>query len=274
MNLLPENVEALFKEALRRIASGTDVHMAFWKEVEKKTDPMLAKLELYVLSNDQSVLKELDEFATRRFDALDEKYRADTDSLKPKRREFYRKLRQAGREFTSENWELPEQIVEKATGEIYEHHIYCDESGKFQTKLNGWEEAVLTHWAKRDDFVAWLRNPSRKQWSFSIPYEHGGRKGFHPDLLIVRRESNKPVVDILEPHRTGEDDTFAKAKGLAEYTAQHGPHLGKAMMLKVDGEGEGTVISACDVTDRAIREKVLVTRSNEQIQGLFQPLGF
>src|SRR5205823_5288159 len=102
---------------------------------------------------------------------------------------------QAGREYTYEDWELPEQIIEKEEGEIYEHHIYCDGSGKFQTKLNGWEQAVLSLWAERDDFVAWLRNPSRKQWSFSVAYEHGGWWGFHPDLLILRRESDKLVVD-------------------------------------------------------------------------------
>jgi hypothetical protein len=59
---------------------------------------------------------------------------------------------------------------------------------------------------------------------------------------------------------------------LAEYAAAHGPDLGKAMMLKVDGEAEDAVISGCDVTDRATREKVLATRSNEEIQGLFLPL--
>ena len=44
------------------------------------------------------------------------------------------------------------------------------------------------------------------------------------------------------------------------------------MMLVVEGEGENAVISGCDVSDRATREKVLATRSNEEIQGLFQPL--
>ena len=135
--------------------------MAFWKEAEKKTDPVLAKLELYALSKDQSVLIELNRYVIIRFDALDAKYRSLMKSLKPKRRELYQKLRQAGREFTYENWELPEQVVEKAKGEMYEHLIYCNDSGKFQTKLNGWEIAVLRRWAKRDDFVAWLRNPSR-----------------------------------------------------------------------------------------------------------------
>jgi type III restriction enzyme len=223
---------------------------------------------------DPVVLKELEEYATSRFDALDSKYRGATKSLKPKRRELYRKLRQAGREFTYEDWELPEQIAEKVEGETYENHIYCSESGRFQTKLNGWEHAVLSRWAKRDDFVCWLRNPARKRWGFTVAYEHGGSKGFRPDLLIIRREGKKFVIDILEPHRTNQDDTFAKAKGLAEYAAKHGTELGKAMMLTVEGEGDDALISGCDVSDRATREKVLRTQNNEQIQGLFQSLGF
>jgi hypothetical protein len=90
----------------------------------------------------------------------------------------------------------------------------------------------------------------------------------------IKRQNGNLVVDILEPHRPDQDDTFAKAKGLAEYADAHGAELGKAMMLKIDGKGEDAEISGCDVTDRATREKVLATRSNEEIQGLFQPLGF
>lgn len=62
-----------------------------------------------------------------------------------------------------------------------------------------------------------------------------GWQGFHPDLVVVRRENKKLVIDILEPHRTGEDDTFSKAKRLATYAEAHGLEIGKAMMLKVDG---------------------------------------
>ena len=80
------------------------------------------------------------------------------------------------------------------------------------------------------------------------------------------------MIDILEPHRTGQDDTFAKAKGLAGYAAAHGLDVGRGMMLKVDGEGEDALILGCDVTDRVTREKVLATRSNEEIQGLFRSI--
>ena len=86
----------------------------FGERWRRKPIRFLPRLELYALSNDPAVLKELDEYATARFDTLDSKHRGATKSLKPKRRELYRKLRQAGREFTYEDWELPEQIVEKA----------------------------------------------------------------------------------------------------------------------------------------------------------------
>src|SRR5437879_5335699 len=97
--LAPENVEGLFREAQRRIGPGTDIHMAFWKQAEKRTDPLLAKLELYALSGDAAVRKELNDHAETRFAALEGTHRRSIrDDIKAKRRVEYRKLQQAGRD--------------------------------------------------------------------------------------------------------------------------------------------------------------------------------
>ena len=53
--LASENIEGLFREAHRRIGPGTDIHAAFRGEAEKKTDPALAKLELFALSSDPAM---------------------------------------------------------------------------------------------------------------------------------------------------------------------------------------------------------------------------
>lgn len=271
--LAPENVEGLFREAQRRVGPGTDMHMAFWKQAEKRTDPLLAKLELYALSGDAAVLKELNEHAEMRFAALESTYRRKIrDDLKTKRRGEYRKLQQAGRDFTYFEWELPEEIIERPGGDFFEQHLYCDEAGKYQTRLNGWEKAVLSLWMKRSDFVGWLRNPPSKERSFCVPYEHGGCKRAFPDLIVVRREGKELVVDVLEPHRTNEDDTFAKAKGLADFAETHGSSFGRLMMLKVDGVGEKALVLGFDVNDPSTRKKALKLRNNEEVQGLFQTM--
>lgn len=116
--------------------------------------------------------------------------------------------------------------------------------------------------------------PSAKQWSFCISYEHGPRKAMYPDLVLVRKAKNGFVVDVVEPHRTNEDDTFAKAKGLAQYAEDHGEGFGRLMMLKVEDEGEKAVVFGFDINDPSTRKKALRLRSNEDVQGLFQPLGF
>ena len=271
--LAPENVEGLFREAQRRIGPGTDIHMAFWKEAEKRTDPLLAKLELYALSGDAAVLKELNEHAEKRFAALESTHRLRVrDDLKAKRREQYRKLQQAGRDFTYLDWELPDEIVEKPGGDSFEQHLYCDKGGLYQTRLNTWETRVLSLWKRRADFVGWLRNPPGKERSFCVPYEHGGWKRAFPDLIVLRREGKALVVDILEPHRANEDDTFAKAKGLAEFAEIYGNSFGRLMMLKVEGSGEKAVVLGFDVNDPNTRKKALKLRSNEDVQGLFRAL--
>jgi type III restriction enzyme len=271
--LAPENVEGLFKEAQRRVGPGTDIHMAFWKEAEKRTDPLLAKLELYALSGDAAVLKEMNDYAETRFAVLGNAHRRRIrDDLKPKRRDAYRKLQQAGRDFTYLDWELPEQIVEKPGGESFEQHLYCDKAGKYQTRLNSWETRVLSLWMKRPDFVGWLRNPPSKERSFCVPYEHGGWKRAFPDLIVLRREGKCLAVDVLEPHRANEDDTFAKAKGLAEFAETHGNSFGRLMMLKVEGTGERAVVVGFDVNDPTTRKKALKLRSNEDVQGLFRAI--
>jgi len=224
------------------------------------------------LSADPAVLREINDYAEERFAILEAEHRGSIRQTKAKRREQYRKLRQAGRDPVYVEWDLPEQILQRAEGEPYEGHLFCDSHAKFRTKLNTWETTVLKKWMMRDDFVGWLRNPPRKPWSFCVAYEHGGRTGFHPDVLLFRRTRGRFVIDVVEPHRTDLDDTYAKAKGLAEYAEKYGTEFGKLMMLKVEGSGEKRLLFGFDVNDTATRRKVLGLRSNEGVQGLYQPL--
>jgi type III restriction enzyme len=126
---------------------------------------------------------------------------------------------------------------------------------------------------ERDDFVGWLRNPPSKQWSFCVAYQHGGWRRSFPDLVLFRRQGEAVVADVVEPHRPNEDDTFAKARGLAEYAAAHGSGLGRVMILKVEGEGDKARVLGFDVNDLATRKKALKLRNNEEVQGLFAIIG-
>ena len=176
--LASENIEGLFREAHRRIGPGTDIHAAFRATAEKKTEPALAKLELFALSGDPGVLKEINDHAETRFATLEAEHRGSIRRTKAKRKERYQKLQQAGRDPLYVEWDLPEQVSEKEEGEVYEQHLFCDGDGKFQTKLNTWETAVLKKWMTRDDFAGWLRNPPRKPWSFCVHMSMEEQKAF------------------------------------------------------------------------------------------------
>lgn len=88
-------------------------------------------------------------------------------------------------------------------GKEYRNHLFVsDITGVATMKLNTWEAGVIEEEEKREDFVCWIRNPSRGSWALCIPYEIDGEiKPTYPDFIIVRKDRVLGyVVDILEPH--------------------------------------------------------------------------
>ena len=173
---------------------------------------------------------------------------------------------------SNHDWNLPERIVERREGTSWSKHLFCSENLTFLTKLNTWENAVIETEMKRPDFVGWLRNRERATWALCLPYEYAGIKSFYPDFIILRKDGNNLVVDVLEPHRPNEGDTFAKAKGLAQYAREHGHMFGRLLLLKVEGSQSTPVISGFDVNNPDTRAKALELQSNNDVQGLYLPL--
>ena len=100
---------------------------------------------------------------------------------------------------------LPEtiQVPHEAGGKEYRDHLFVsDATGTAKLKLNGWEADLIAEEEKRQDFVCWIRNPSRASWALCIPYEINGEiKPTYPDFIIVREDEHLGyVIDILEPH--------------------------------------------------------------------------
>ena len=60
-------------------------------------------------------------------------------------------------------------------GKEYRNHLFVsDITGVATMKLNTWEAGVIEEEEKREDFVCWIRNPSRGSWALCIPYEIDG----------------------------------------------------------------------------------------------------
>jgi type III restriction enzyme len=265
LTLSEENIEQLFDAAGRMLAAGEGLHRTYWKRFHDQEKPNHAKLELIAIMRQLETVPTLEKFAREQFDEWWNKHKADIKKLSASVRVRFNALIQASGKAAAQDWELPDQIVEKKEGAVWQNHLYCDTDGKFSADLNGWETELLTAEMEKKDFVCWLRNLDRRDWSFCIPYETGGVKSFYPDFAIVRKSSKGFVVDIVEPHDDTRMDTLPKAIGLAKFADAHGDEFGHLIIARKKGEKWEKV----DMSDKPTREKTKRMQPQSDLEGLF-----
>lgn len=173
---------------------------------------------------------------------------------------------------------IPENISVRNDhdGIEYENHLLAaPDTGIARIELNGWESALIEEEAHRPDFVCWLRNPPRAAWALCLPYNiNGETKAFYPDFLIVRSDPAVDyVVDILEPHGNQYADNLPKAKALAEY-ARAEDRIGRIQLIHKAADACGNSrFLRLELTDIAVREKVLRAVSDEELNYIFNADG-
>lgn len=265
LKLSPENVDQLFEEAGRRLASGEGLHKTYWKRFHTRDNPNEAKLELFALSRLPDLQRAIEELAHEQFDRLWQQHKATIKKLQASERSRFQQLAQASGKSTMHDWELPDQIVISPGQTVWQQHLYSDEKGNFATDLNSWETRFLDEAMKQSDFVCWLRNLPRKEWAFAIPYDFQGEKPVFPDFLIVRKKGEGFEVDIVEPHDDSRTDTWAKLKGLARFADEHHLSFGKIIVGRLK-EGE---IQTIDVSDAKTREQARKIGAPADLESLF-----
>ena len=265
MSLVEENIDHLFDDAGRILASGEGLHRTYWKRYHDRGYPNLAKLELFAVLNQPETLPVIERLSNQLFDAMWNKHKAAIQQLPASNRKRFQSLIQAAGEAALQTWELPAQIVEKKEGDVWEKHLFCMAGGGFSAKLNGWEKELLEQEMKKENFVAWLRNLPRREWAFCIPYELAGKKPFYPDFVIVRKSGKGLVVDILEPHDDSRTDTWAKAKGLAEFADKHGMDFGRLVIARKKDKAW----HMADVNEMKTRTRARKMQSSSDLESLF-----
>ena len=263
--LSEENIDQLFDVAGRMLASGEGLHRTYWKRFHDKEKPNQAKLELFAVMRQPETLAVMEKLAKQEFDILWKKHKADIQQLSASIKVRFQALIQASGKAAVNDWELPEQIVEKKEGETWKKHLYSDDEGDFMARLNGWETELLEAELKKADVVAWLRNLPRRAWALCIPYDLAGMKPFYPDFLIVRKSGKGLTADILEPHDDSRTDTWAKAKGLAIFADEHGMDFGRLIIARK----KSNQWQLADVNDKATREKARKMQSSSDLESLF-----
>lgn len=265
MTLSSENIDQLFDEAGRVLASGEGLHRSYWRRYHNHEKPAEAKLEVAAVVRHADTKPAMDALAKEQFHALFEANKSKIKKLPEGERARYHQLQQASGKAEAHEWSLPDYISEKPGADLWDDHLFIDDAGKFSATLNTWEKDFLD-WAKQQPgFVGWLRNLDRRPWAFCVPYELGTEKPFYPDFVIVRKKGKAYEIDLLEPHDDSRTDTWAKVKGLAKFADEHGMEFGGLYVgRKKDGK-----LQVVNVADHATREKARRMTSPNDLAGLF-----
>ncbi|MEL7635670.1 DEAD/DEAH box helicase [Sporomusa sphaeroides] len=256
------------------------VGIAYGNKYMDLNNPNAFKVDVILFVADEECMNNLHSYAKVRFHGLNDDYRryiATIDSEKVRRQ--YDSIVSDGDAVSKHNFRLPEtiQVPHESGGKEYRNHLFVnDTTGVATLKLNTWEAGVIKEEEEQEDFVCWIRNPSRAPWAFCIPYEIDNEiKPTFPDFIIVRKDRvSGYVIDILEPHNPEFKDNLGKAKGFAEYAKQN-PGIGRIQLIRMGKDAAGkNRFKRLDMSKSSIRDKVSHIISNDELDHLFDIDGF
>lgn len=251
------------------------IGMAYGNRYMDMSDTTAFKVDVILFVADEECMNRLHSYAETRFHGLNDEYRryiATIDSEKI--RKDYDSIVSDGDSVSKHNFRLPEtiQVPHEVGGKEYRNHLFVsDITGVATMKLNTWEAGVIEEEEKREDFVCWIRNPSRGSWALCIPYEIDGEiKPTYPDFIIVRKDRVLGyVVDILEPHNPDFKDNLGKAKGFAEY-AKKNPGVGRIQLIRMSKDAAGNhKFKRLDMSKTAVRDKASHAINTDELDHIF-----
>lgn len=226
------------------------------------------KIDVILFVVEEANINELKDWAKDEFHNLIDTYRRQVTRLDERGQKRFNSIVSDGDEVSEHNFRLPENINVslEQNGQKYKKHLFVDEKCEATFNLNGWERKLLEEEMKRGDFVCWLRNPPRKPWALCMPYEQNGQMhGMYPDFIVIRKDTEGYVVDILEPHDQSRTDNLPKAIGLAKYAAKN-PGAGRIQLIHL----EGGVLKRIDLSKKATRDRVLYAASDYELNNIFR----
>ena len=256
---------------------GCGFHLAYGRKYFDLSNPNAFKVDCILFAFDSECIAELNQYAEKKFHELNDEYRKYIVAKPEKCQKQYSDIVANGDEISKHNFTLPETISAKveADGIKYTDHLFANADGVAKIKLNGWEQAVLAEEQKREDYVCWLRNPSRQAWALRMPYEIDGKcKEMYPDFIIVRRDPILTyVIDILESHNPDFKDNLGKAKGLANYAANE-PRIGRVQLIRIGKDAaKNDRFKRLDLAKGTIRNKVLAAINTDELDHIFDTDG-
>ncbi len=271
-----EDIDRKFRIA-ENILGGFGLGAAYGVQHFKPGDPSEYMVHVFLFAKDKDCVDKLHLYAQKKFNEMSDAYRLQFAHMQSdKYRKQYDAIISNGNEVSKHSFHLPEQIrpiVDQDGEKYYSHFFVNEEAGYAKIKLDSWEKAVIDEESARDDFVCWIRNPSRG-WGLCLQrLENGIAKGFYPDFLIIRNVTGIGyVIDILEPHRADLTDNLSKAKALADYALkQPSAPIGRLQLIR---EGKDNItgktrMKRLDLAKSAVRAKVMQLQTTQELDALF-----
>lgn len=226
------------------------------------------KIDVILFVVNEANINALKEWAKDEYHNLIDTYRRKVTSLDERGQKRFNSIVSDGDEVSEHNFRLPENINVslEQNGQKYKKHLFVDDKCEATFNLNGWEKKLLEEEMKHEDFICWLRNPPRKPWALCMPYEQNGQMhGMYPDFIVIRKDEDGYVIDILEPHDQSRTDNLPKAIGLAKYAAKN-PGAGRIQLIHV----EGGILKRIDLSKKATRDRVLLAASDYELNNIFR----
>lgn len=274
-----EDIDRKFRIA-EKILGGFGLGTAYGTLHFNPENPSEYMVHVILFAAEKDCVDKLHLYAKNKFNEMSDTYRLQFAHMQSEKyRKQYDAIISNGNEVSAHSFHLPEQIrpIVDLDGEKYYNHFFVNEEvGYAKIKLDSWEKAVIEEESKRDDFICWIRNPS-KGWGLCLQrLENGIVKGFYPDFLIIRNVVGIGyAIDILEPHRGDLTDNLSKAKALVDY-AQKQPSapIGRLQMIR---EGKDSItgkkrMKRLDLAKSAVRERVMQLQSTQELDALFLAL--
>ena len=265
------NLQDLFAFCDKRLGEG--LHLEFVRRrVDGGSTADDAKRELLVLLTDESLLQQLEQAAGRQVAEYIAAYQPAINALGEEDRVQFARIRRSAKDPEPAFLKLPEKIVGTKTGRRWPKHLYVDQDGLYPAVVTAWESTLLERRLASAETLAWLRNPPRKEWSFSVVYddERAEKANMYPDFIVLRRLATGVVVDIVEPHRADEGDAARKVIGLATYADHHGDRFGRIELIS---KGDDDVFRSLNLNDEASRGAAKLVTTTSSVVKLFEDYG-
>lgn len=270
------DIERQFRLAETRLGN-EGVGNAYCNRYYEENDALANKIDVIIFAADVSCMESLHDYARVKFHEMNDENRRRTVTLPERFKKRYDDIVSDGDIISKHNFRLPEtiRIPHEQEGIAYSNHLFVDNSGTAVINLNGWEQKVIEEEQVQDEFVCWLRNPSRGSWALCIPYEIDGEtKPTYPDFLIVRKDGSEYIVDVLEPHDPTRIDNLGKARGFAEYARQN-PGVGRIQLIKMKRDAVGKERPfRLDMSRSLIRDKVAHCAGIDELNHIFEEYGY